>query len=147
MKRVLFVWAMFALILSACVADNTPAPTLAPTEAPLPVLAIDVEHMINPNEAYEIPAGAGFILDGSGYDFGIPDGPSEIQVVLDGHAFTGTWLPGALTQAVRAESLLPPPGFKPLTGFPSGKQMIIAVGRISDKGRFEPLWVAVVNVK
>ena len=147
MKRFVFIFALLALIFSACGTGNTASPTPAPTEEPLPVIGIDVEHMINPGDAYEIPAGAGFILDGSGYDFGIPDGPSEIQVVLDGHAFTVAWLPGALTQTVRAGSLLPPPGFNPLTGFPSGKQLIIAVGRISDKGRFEPLWVAVVNVR
>jgi hypothetical protein len=147
MKRVLFVWVMFALILSACASDNASVPTLAPTEAPLPVIAIDVEHMINPGVAYEIPAGAGFVLDATGYDFGVAGGPTSVQVVLDSHAFTGIWKSGQITQTVRAESLLPPPGFNPLTGFPSGKQMIIAVGRISDKGRFEPLWVAVVNVQ
>ena len=147
MKQFVFIFALLALIFSACGTGNTASPTPAPTEEPLPVIQLDVEHMINPTLAYEIPAGAGFVLDATGYDFGIADGPTAVQVVLENHAFTGAWKSGEKIQIIRAESLLPAAGFKPLTVFPSGKQLIIAVGRISDKGRFEPLWVAVVNVR
>jgi len=146
MKRFAFtLWLV--LVLAACGTNGPSEPTAAPTEVPLPVIQLDVEHMVNPTLSYEIPAGAGFVLDATGYDFGTADGPSMVQVVLDGHAFTGSWPNGETTYTVRAESLLPPAGFKPLTGFPPGKQMILAVGRMSAKGRFEPLWVATVNVK
>jgi len=146
MKQIIFVFAVLALILSACGTGKTVTPP-PPTEESLPVITLDMEHMINPTLAYEIPAGAGFVLDASRFNFGTPNGPTSIQVVIDNHAFTGTWMTGELVQTVRAESLLPPAGFKPLTGFPAGKQMIVGVGHISDKGRFEPMWVAVVNVQ
>ena len=137
---------LLVFTLAACGANGAPDAVPTPTEMPLPVIAIDVDHMVNPMMAYEIPAGAGFLLDAPGYDFGTADGPSMVQVVMDGHAYTGTWLQGESMQTIRAESLLPPAGFKPLTGFPAGKQLILAVGRMSSKGRFEPLWVASVNV-
>ncbi len=145
MKRMIFLLAIVALTLTACGGSNA-APTLVPTSVPMPVITMDVEHMVNPMLAYEIPAGEGFTLDATSYSFGPTGGPSMIQVVMDGREFTGTWTPGGSVQTVRAASLLPPAGFNPLTGFPAGKQLIIAVGQMSDKGRFEPLWVAVVNV-
>ena len=147
MKRFAFIFALLALILSACGTGSTSSPTSAPTEESLPVIQLDVEHMVNPTLAFEIPASAGFILDASGYDFGVTDGPTSVQVVIESHAFIGTWKSGEKIQTIRAASLLPPSGFKPLTGFLSGKQLIVAVGRMSANGRFEPLWVAVVNVK
>lgn len=147
MKRFVFISVAFALILCACGTESASAPIPAPTEESLPVIQVDAEHMINPSLAYEIPAGPGFVLDVTGFDFGTPQEPTMLQVVLDGRAFTGTWKSGQPLQTVRAEALLPPPGFNPLSGFPSGKQLIIAVGWVSDNGRFEPLWVAVANVR
>ena len=146
MRRFVFILALFALLLSACGGGNVSA-TAAPTSAPLPVIQLDVEHMINPAMAYEIPAGEGFVLNATGFDFGVADGPSRVQVVMDGHAFTGTWASGETIQTILAASLLPPAGFNPLTGFPSGKQLIVAVGRMSEHNRFEPLWAATVNVR
>lgn len=146
MKRFAFI-VLLVLVLAACGANGASEPTVVPTDVPLPVIQIDVEHMINPTLAYEIPAGAGFILDASGFDFGVSDGPTSVQVVIENHAYTGIWKSGERIQTVRAESLLPPSGFKPLTGFFSGKQLIISVGKTSANERFEPLWVAVVNVR
>ena len=147
MKRFVFTLALLTLILSACGTTTTAAPSPAPTSAPLGGIQVDIEHMVNPTLAYEVPAGEGFVIDATGYDFGIAGGPTAVQVILDGREYLGTWANSAVTQTVRAAELLPPIGFKPLTDFARGAQLIVAVGRTSANGRFEPLWVATVNVR
>jgi hypothetical protein len=147
MKKLLFFFTLM-LILSACGSTpSTPTPTAAPTEVILPVLGVDSQHMRKPDIAYEIPAGPGFILDSSTYDFGVATSPNAVQVVLDGRFYQTVWLEGAMRMPIFAADLAPVNGGRGLTEFPSGKQMIIAIGVLSEKGDFDPMWVAVVNVK
>ena len=151
MKRFIILFTLLALSLSACGQGPTATATViaaAPTLADdaLPVIAVDAEHMITPNLAYEIPAGPGFVLDASAYMFGTVSGPTLVQVILEGRVYQGNWTTANNIQVVRAENLLPPPGFKPLTEFPSGKLLIVAIGKLSDTGRFEHMWLASVNV-
>ncbi len=141
MKQLLLSSTVFVLFLSAC--------GTAPTEmsASLPVIQVDAAHMINPGLAYEIPAGAGFVLDASSYDFGTSSGPAAVQVVLGGHAYQGNWTSGAVSQSILAAELEPIGGAARLTGFLTGQELIVSIGSLSSKGRFTPMWVAVVDVK
>jgi len=153
MKRLITLSTLLVLTLSACGGKATPFPTAAiaaPTQAlqneSLPVITVDTEHLVSPNLAYEIPSGPGFVLDASAYVFGTPTGPTLVQVILDGQTYTGNWTAANNIQTVRAENLLPPPGFKPLIAFPAGKQIIVVIGRLSDAGRVEHMWLAAVDV-
>jgi hypothetical protein len=141
MKNLFFISALL-IVLSAC----GTAPT-APTEVPLPVVLVDSQHMLTPNLAYEIPAGPGFVLDASSHNFGTAVGPSAVQIVLSGRFYQAAWLSGATRMPILAADLKPVTGTTGLAVFSSGQQMIVAIGSISDKGQFNPLWVAVVNVK
>ena len=147
MKHIIFVSTLFALILSACGNAPAVAPTAAPVTVSLPVIQVDTQHMTTPNLAYEIPAGPGFVLDASNYDFGTASGPSVVQVVMNSRAYQGTWASGEKLQAVRAADLTPIAGAKPISNFDSGQQLIVAIGTLSANGRFAPIWVGVVNVK
>lgn len=146
MKQIVFISALL-ILLSACGSAPAATPTALPTEIPLPVVQVDTQHMITPNLAYEIPAGQGFALDASAYDFGIADGPSAVQVVMSGRAFQTAWLPGATRMPIFASALEPVTGTGRLGAFPSGLQLIVAIGSVSEKGQFEPAWVGVVNVQ
>jgi hypothetical protein len=145
MKRLFLVPNLLVLLLSACGTTPSAAPTV--TSAPLPVLLVDAEHMIKPGLAYEIPAGEGFVLDASSFDFGTPTGPTTVQVVIKGLIYQTTWMSGATSQAIRAEELLPARGSSHLTVFDAGQELIIAIGSLTNTGRFSPMWVAVVDVK
>ena len=146
MKKLFFISALL-IVLSACGTAPSAAPTALPTEVPLPVVLVDSQHMITPNLAYEIPAGPGFELDASAYNFGTATSPTAVQVVLGGRFYQTDWVTNATRMPIFATDLKPVNGTAGLTAFPSGQQMIVAIGSISDKGRFSPIWVAVVNVQ
>jgi hypothetical protein len=146
MKRLVILSTLLVLILSACGAEATPTPAPLPTESNLPVIPVDAEHMLKSDMAYDIPAGPGFVLDASTYIFGTATGPTLVRVVMDGREYQGNWTNPENIQTVLAESLLPPPGMQPLTGFPAGKQLIVAIGALNDRGEFDASWVGVVNV-
>lgn len=145
MKRLFIISALVTLLLSAC--GSSPTAAVTPTELPLPVVQVDAQHMLSPDLAYEIPAGAGFVLDASTYVFGTAEGPNAVQVVMNGRAYQTTWAAGETVQTIRAVQLTPPGGSAGLSTFTAGKQLIVAIGTASINGRFEPLWVGVVNVK
>ena len=141
MKRLIPVSAIFVLLLNTC---GTP-PTDAP--APLPVLQVDAQHMLTPDIAYEIPAGGGFVLDASNYDFGTASGPTAVQVVTEGRVYQTNWVSGATSQAIRAAELETTPGLARLSVFSAGQQLIVAIGALDANGQFSPMWVAAVDVK
>jgi hypothetical protein len=145
MKRLVLLSTLLTLLLSACGSDSTSAaPT--PAEESLPILVVDADHFLTPNLFYEIPAGAGFVLDASTYVFGTAAGPTAVSVIVDGREYQGRWTAADNIQPVRAAHLVPPPGLKPLSGFAAGKQLIVAIGSLSPQGTFETMWLAAVNV-
>ena len=128
MKRFIFLSLLFVLSLSACGTASPVAPTAMPTAAPLPVLQVDSQHMLTPNLAYEIPAGEGFVLDASNYDFGIPGGPTAVEVVIGGLGYQSVWASGATSQTVLATGLTPLSGAAPSQkGFFTGQQLLLSV--------------------
>ena len=143
MKRFLLLFPLFVLLLSAC---ETASPA-APTAIPLPVIQVDAAHMTTVNLAYEIPAGQGFVLNASNYDFGLPGGPTAIQVVMKGRVYQAEWTSGASSQSVLASDLKPLAGSSQLAGFSTGQQLIISIGTLKTDGRFVPKWAAVVNIR
>jgi hypothetical protein len=146
MKPIVLMGVLIILVLSACGTSDT-ATVTAPTPVALPLVSVDLDHMINPTNAYAIPAGEGFILNAAGFDFGIANGPTAIQLSMDGHVYSGVWTKGAVTQEVLASSLLPPAGFMALTGFPAGKKLIVTIGWTSADNRFNGLWSATIIVQ
>lgn len=145
MKRLIIVLGLFASLLNACTnATTTPAPTVTP--APLPIVTVDSAHMTTANLAYEIPAGVGFVLDASQYDFGSAI-PMAVQVVTGNLFYQSTWTENATQQAVLVSNLQPLLNAKPLSAFSSGQQLIVSIGSLTAQGRFKPIWVAVIDVK
>jgi hypothetical protein len=143
MKRSVLISTLFALFFTAC---GTTSPA-APTAAPLPVIRVDAAHMTTVNLAYEIPAGEGFVLDASSYDFGVPGGPTTMQVVMSGRVYQANWTSGATSQTVLAADLKPLAGSSQLAGFSAGQQLILSIGTLKTNEHFSPIWVAVVNIK
>lgn len=145
MKRLIIILALFASLLSACAtATATPAPTSTP--APLPIVVVDSTHMTTANLSYQIPAGSGFVLDASQYDFGSST-PTAVQVVVGNVFYQSTWAENATQQTVQVSDLKPLFNAKALTAFSSGQQLIVSIGSLTMQGRFKPIWVAVINVK
>jgi hypothetical protein len=145
MKRLFLVSTLFVLLFTAC-GTSSPEIPATPTDVPLPVLVVDEQHMTTVNLEYEVPAGDGFVLDASKYEFSPAGEPALVQVVVNGRVFQGNWASGATSQAVRAAELKPLAGSSQLTGFSAGQQLIISIGYLKTNGRFSPLWVAVVNI-
>src|SRR5512141_2477910 len=100
----LIVIALLALAGPGCTkhtAQTKPGP--APTaQGGLPVIMVDAEHMqvkhadgTAPQE-YAIPAGPGFVLDATDYEFQLPPGadystPNIIQIVVNKQAYSTVW--------------------------------------------------------
>lgn len=143
MKRFVLLSTLFVLLISAC--GTTSA--VSPTAIPLPVIQVDSAHMTTVNLVYEIPAGEGFVLDASNYDFGLSGEPTMVQVVMKGGVYQAAWSAETANQTIRAADLEPAGSFPRLAGFTSGQQLIVAIGLLTPKGKFSPLWVGVVNIK
>lgn len=142
MKKILTLALLFCVFLTAC---GTPA------GASLPVLTVDQAHMQTPGLDYQIPAGDGFILDASGYEFNIPAsmGQAEInyvEIAVQGKVYGTQWTAPGTDRAVTVEELQPMSGGSPLSGFQSGQQLIVALG-VMNGARFAAVWSAVIDVK
>ena len=145
MKRLIILASFACLLISACsTAPSASAPTSTPV--PLPVLVVDEAHMTTVNLAYEIPAGNGFVLDASQYNFGSST-PMAVQVVTGNLFYQSAWAKNATQQTVLVTDLQPLLNAKPLRAFSAGQQLIVSIGSLSTQGRFKPIWVGVVNVK
>jgi hypothetical protein len=144
MRRLFLLFILVASVCNACDTTSSAAPT--PTTVPLPVLVVDKVHMTTPGLVYEIPAGNGFILDASGYDFGSST-PMAVQVVMGNSSYQVEWTENASRQSVSVSGLKPLFNAQPLTTFVAGQQLIVSIGKLNMQGRFKPLWVGVVNVK
>ena len=146
MKRLVITLLLLPILLGACASQTTPAPAPVSTPPPLPVLVVDEAHMTTAGLTYQIPAGTGFVLDASGYDFG-SSLPTAVQVVTGSRFYQGTWAQDASSQAVLASDLTPLFNAAPLTAFSAGQQLIVSIGTLPSPGRFKPIWVAVIDVK
>jgi hypothetical protein len=141
--------------------EHRPPPTV---DNGLPVIMVDAEHMqvkhADGSEPlrYEIPAGAGFVLDGSAYDFQLPQGadyttPNLIQVSVNKQAYSMVWNMGDKAYTVSPETLKPLMGALPFTGLVSGSLVYIAIGHILDDGSntgevfFTTLWGGIAHVR
>ncbi len=157
MKRFLSLALLISLFLAAC---GTPAASAvaaasaipaAPTQVSLPVVKVDQAHMDTAGLNYVIPAGDGFVFDASDFNFKLPTGqtasPTAIQIITGSRAYQGKWTAGAARQSVLAAELTPMAKAQPLTQFDSGMQLIVSIGVINNFGRYQSLWVAVVNVQ
>jgi hypothetical protein len=143
MKRHIPALALFFFLLSACT-TNAPAPTSTPK--PLPVLVVDQQHMTTAGLTYQIPAGSGFVLDASAYDFGSST-PMAVQVVTGNFFYQTKWTENATRQSVLVSDLQPILNAKPLASFSAGQQLIVSIGSLNMQGRFKPIWVGVIDVK
>lgn len=120
--------------------------TATPTPDPLPVVIVDQQHMNTAGLAYQIPAGSGFVLDASAYDFGSST-PRAVQVVSGNLFYQTDWAENAAQQTVLVSDLQPLFNAKPLAAFSAGQQLIVSIGSLTAQGRFQPIWVGVINVK
>ena len=145
MKRLIVILVLLAFILSAC-DTTTPTPVPTSTPAPLPALVVDNQHMTTAGLTYQIPAGSGFLLDASEYDFGSTT-PMAVQVVTGNFFYQVNWAENATQQAVLVSDLEPLFNARPLTTFSTGQQLIVSIGSLTMQGRFKPIWVAVIDVK
>ncbi|MFT3890424.1 MAG: hypothetical protein QM730_02220 [Anaerolineales bacterium] len=139
MKRVFLALALFSWMISSCT-------TATPTPDPLPVVSVDQQHMTTAGLEYQIPAGSGFVLDASAYDFGSST-PMAVQVVTGNFFYQTDWAKNAVQQTILVSDLQPLFNAKPLAAFSAGQQLIVSIGSLSTQGRFKPIWVGVVNVK
>ena len=142
MKRLIPALALFFFMLSAC---TTPAPATS-TPVPLPVLIVDQQHMTTAGLTYQIPAGNGFVLDASDYDFGSST-PMAVQVVTGNFFYQTKWTENATRQSVLVSDLQPLFNAKPLATLSAGQQLIVSIGSLNMQGRFKPIWVGVIDVK
>lgn len=145
MKRFIPAFLIFTFLFGACT-RATPAPTPTSTSTPLPVVLVDKEHMTTAGLVYQIPAGNGFILDASGYDFG-PSTPMSVQVVTGNFFYQMDWAENADKQSILVSELQPLLSAKPLSAFSAGQQLIVSIGSLTMQGRFKPIWVGVIDVK
>ena len=139
MTRIFLVLILVSWMLSSCA-------TTTSTPDPLPVIVVDQQHMNTAGLEYQIPAGSGFVLDASTYDFGSST-PMAVQVVTGNLFYQTAWAGAATQQTVLVSDLKPLFNANPLTEFSSGQQLIVSIGSLSMQGRFKPIWVGVVNVK
>ena len=142
MKRLIPALIVFLSLLSAC---TTSAPATS-TPAPLPVLVVDQQHMTTVGLTYQIPAGNGFVLDASDFDFGSST-PMAVQVVIGNFFYQTKWTENATRQSVLVSDLQPLFNAKPLATLSAGQQLIVSIGSLSMQGRFKPIWVGVIDVK
>ena len=142
MKRLIPALIVFLSLLSAC---TTSAPATS-TPAPLPVLVVDQQHMTTAGLTYQIPAGNGFVLDASDYDFGSST-PMAVQVVIGNFFYQTKWTENATRQSVLVSDLQPLFNAKPLATLSAGQQLIVSIGSLNMQGRFKPIWVGVIDVK
>ena len=142
MKRLIPALILFPFLLSAC---TTSAPATS-TPAPLPILIVDQQHMTTAGLTYQIPAGNGFVLDASDYDFGSST-PMAVQVVMGNFFYQMNWAENATRQSVLVSDLQPLFNAKPLATFSAGQQLIVSIGSLNMQGRFKPIWVGVIDVK
>ena len=143
MKRLIPALILFPFLLSAC---TTPAPAPTSTPEPLPILIVDQQHMTTAGLTYQIPAGNGFVLDASDYDFGSST-PMAVQVVIGNFFYQTKWTENATRQSVLVSDLQPLFNAKPLATLSAGQQLIVSIGSLSMQGRFKPIWVGVIDVK
>ena len=142
MKRLIPALIVFLSLLSAC---TTSAPATS-TPAPLPVLVVDQQHMTTAGLTYQIPAGNGFVLDASDFDFGSST-PMAVQVVTGNFFYQTKWTENATRQSVLVSDLQPLFNAKPLATLSAGQQLIVSIGSLNMQGRFKPIWVGVIDVK
>ena len=142
MKRLIPALIVFLSLLSAC---TTSAPATS-TPAPLPVLVVDQQHMTTAGLTYQIPAGNGFVLDASDFDFGSST-PMAVQVVTGNLFYQMNWAENATRQSVLVSDLQPLFNAKPLATLSAGQQLIVSIGSLNMQGRFKPIWVGVIDVK
>ena len=95
---------------------------------------------------YQIPAGNGFVLDASDYDFGSST-PMAVQVVTGNLFYQTKWAETATRQSVLVSDLQPLFNAKPLATLSAGQQLIVSIGSLNMQGRFKPIWVGVIDVK
>ena len=143
MKRLIPALILFPFLLSAC---TTPAPAPTSTPEPLPILIVDQQHMTTAGLTYQIPAGNGFVLDASDYDFGSST-PMAVQVVTGNFFYQTKWTENATRQSVLVSDLQPLFNAKPLATLSAGQQLIVSIGSLNMQGRFKPIWVGVIDVK
>lgn len=143
MKRLIPALILFPFLLSAC---TTPAPAPTSTPEPLPILIVDQQHMTTAGLTYQIPAGNGFVLDASDYDFGSST-PMAVQVVIGNFFYQTKWTENATRQSVLVSDLQPLFNAKPLATLSAGQQLIVSIGSLNMQGRFKPIWVGVIDVK
>lgn len=134
--------------------------------AGLPVIKVDDRHwqieQPDGSEAliYEVPPGAGLILDATGYEIRVPpfpgvtiSGPNMIQLAVDSARMYGVeWQDGIEKYYLVPETLVPLYGSIPFTGLLPGWRFILAIGfhRLDPAtmtANFYPLWYALVDVR
>lgn len=140
-KRTLLSALLLCLLLTAC----------GTSSASLPVLKVDQAHMSTPGLDYQIPAGNGFILDASGYEFNIPANLGQVdvnyvEIAVYGKVYGAPWTAPGTDQAITVDKLQPLIGGSALGGFQSGQQLIVALG-YKNGSRFAAVWSGVIDVK
>jgi hypothetical protein len=130
----------------------------------LPVIQVDDRHNQKEQgdgsqiETYLLPAGLGFILDATNYNFTIPAGlegkpPNLIQLVRGGgHTYEHPWLPGKSVFIMTGDTVQPQHGAESFRPFVSGEMVTVAIGRYVSPEEsaifvdFHTFWVALITV-
>lgn len=130
----------------------------------LPVIRVDdAHHQVeraegNEPEIYKLPAGPGFILDATGYNFRIPPGlghepPNLIQLVRGaGNMYAHPWHQGKTKYVLTGDTLRPSSESTTLRMFEAGEVLTLAIGRyVPDDQRtalvsFYPYWITLICV-
>jgi hypothetical protein len=162
LKAVLLLLVLMTLAAHGCKKSEEASQTARIAKSNLPVVIVDTEHLQVKHADgsvppfFDIPAGDGFILDASAYEFPIPADakytePDTIEVIADNQGYSMPWKPGETIYTVSPQTLQPLPGAPVFTGLVAGTQVVIAIGHSEKSGAdggtvFKPLWGAMANV-
>jgi hypothetical protein len=130
----------------------------------LPVVRVDeLHHKVervdgSQPEIYILPAGPGFYLDATEYNFTIPPGlenkpPNLIQLVRGvGHTYEHPWQQGKNLYLITGDTLQPQHGASTFRMFVSGEMVTLAIGRYVSAEEsaifvdFHTYWIALITV-
>jgi hypothetical protein len=145
---------LLAVFVAGCSSTGSSTPA---TGEILPLIKVDDQHLQFTTSAsdspvdYSIPAGKGFLLDATGYQFIIPNTvavqpPNVIRLMVDDNQeYFINWIDGQAQYKVTIDTLKPLAGARILTGFTSGQQIVVAIGRtIGDQ--FVVYWAGIANI-